>query len=313
MRPGDEQEARRLADGLRSFAANVRPLPGVALDANRTAFVEQLLESIRRIRYIAAIRQRAVSASRGDPASELFDPIKAAVLRMREGRRDEAFWFIFFSVHFGKNRRDGWRLARDIYGRLGRGAPWDWARTSANPGRFRQWLAGAQETLNGDGVMRRFGNHRKYQSLDAWKPNGTGDAFERYVRWVGPQRCHDRLIAEALTEAGRDPRMAFDLLYRSMAAVSSFGRTAKFDYLTMLGKIGLAPIEPGSVYMQGATGPWLGACLLFRGRKDADLRRPMLSDWVTELGSHLGIGMQVMEDALCNWQKSPSRFVPFRG
>jgi len=25
------------------------------------------------------------------------------------------------------------------------------------------------------------------------------------------------------------------------------------------------------------------------------------------------MGMQVLEDALCNWQKSPDLFVPFRG
>jgi hypothetical protein len=313
LRPGDEQLLGTLADRLRSFDGNVRRLPGVARDANRNAFIEQLLESIRRVRYVSVIRQREVSAFRGEPASELFDPIKAAVLRMTEGRRDEAFWFVFISVHFGKHRRDGWRLARDVYGRLGRGAPWDWATTSANPRRFRQWLADAQEALTEDGVKRRFGNHRKYQSLGAWNPNGTGDAFESYVRWVGPERSHDRLVEEALDESGRESRMAFDILYRSMAAVSSFGRTARFDYLTMLGKLELAPIEPGSVYIQGATGPWLGACLLFRGRKDADLRRPMLSDWVSELGAHLGVGMQVMEDALCNWQKNPSRFIPFRG
>ena len=31
-----------------------------------------------------------------------------------------------------------------------------------------------------------------------------------------------------------------------------------------------------------------------------------------ELGADLGVGMQVLEDALCNWQKSPDRFTPSR-
>jgi hypothetical protein len=31
------------------------------------------------------------------------------------------------------------------------------------------------------------------------------------------------------------------------------------------------------------------------------------------LDRDLGVGMAVMEDALCNWQKSPDRFVHFKG
>jgi hypothetical protein len=61
-----------------------------------------------------------------------------------------------------------------------------------------------------------------------------------------------------------------------MRAVASFGRTARFDYLTMVGKLGLAGIEPGSTYMQGATGPFTGACLLFTGRRIAGLSRRVL-------------------------------------
>jgi len=81
----------------------------------------------------------------------------------------------------------------------------------------------------------------------------------------------------------------------------------------MIGKVGLAPIEPGSAYLQGATGPLLGARLLFGGRTGAALGRSSLDGWLVELGAELGVGMQVLEDALCNWQKSPGRFRRFRG
>jgi len=123
------------------------------------------------------------------------------------------------------------------------------------------------------------------------------------------------LIDEIRQRAGGDPRKTFDDLYRSLK-VASFGRTAKFDYLTMIGKLGLAPIEPGSTYMQGATGPLTGARLLFGGRKSAALRPGELEAWLVELDAQLQLGthgMQVLEDALCNWQKSPRRFVRFCG
>jgi hypothetical protein len=44
-------------------------------------------------------------------------------------------------------------------------------------------------------------------------------------------------------------------LYSGLNAVISFGRTAKFDYLTMLKKTGLLEAEPGHAFLNGATGP----------------------------------------------------------
>jgi hypothetical protein len=84
---------------------------------------------------------------------------------------------------------------------------------------------------------------------------------------------------------------------------------ARFDYLTMVGKLELAAILPGSTYLEGSSGPLDGARLLF-GRNE---RAQVLDAWLVELGEQLGVGMQVLEDALCNWQKSPNKFRPFRG
>lgn len=313
MRPKDTELARQLRAGLDLFNARCHAIPGVDAPESRAAFIEQLVESIRRIKYISVILGRKISNACTDPSGDSFDPIKAAVIRTREGRVDEAFWFVFLFVHFGKHGSDGYRLVRDIYGRLGEGSPWDWETTSTHPERFREWLADNQRRLLRDGVPRHFGNHRKYQSLDAHKASGTGAAFQTYVEWVHPPRTHQILFREALEKGGRDPKAAFDYLYSTMSDVASFGRTARFDYLTMVGKLGLAPIEPGSTYMQGATGPLLGARLLFGGARDSALRRSELEVWLVELGARLNVGMQVLEDALCNWQKSPDNFERFRG
>lgn len=313
MRPKDRALAVRLDGALHSFAQNKHRLPGIQARANRTVFLEQLVESIRRVEYVSVISRRPVSVLRADPTSVLFDPLKAAVLRKNQGQFDEAFWLVFLFVHFGKHGRAGWRLARDVFGRMGSHIHWDWARISANPKGFRQWLAAHQDVLRGDGVPRHFGNHRKYQSLDASSPSGTGAAVESYVNWVGPPRTHQLLMQTSQAQVGGDPRRTFDHLYNSMREVVSFGRTARFDYLTMVGKLRLAPIEPGSTYMDGATGPLTGARLLFGGSKTAALSRPSLDQWLVQLGADLGVGMQVLEDALCNWQKSPAKFTRFRG
>ena len=119
------------------------------------------------------------------------------------------------------------------------------------------------------------------------------------------------VIEESQKEIGKNPHKLFDYLYCSMTEVMSFGRMAKFDYLTMIGKLGLAQIEPGSTYLEGSTGPAVGARLLFSGGNATPLSD--LDSRSVELGDALGVGMQVMEDALCNWQKNPGKFVPFRG
>jgi Alpha-glutamyl/putrescinyl thymine pyrophosphorylase clade 3 len=309
MRPRDRELAARLELQLESFHKNSRRLPGIRKKSARTAFIEHLLESIHRIQYVARIASRPLSNERANPLSELFDPLKAAILMHRRGKIEEAFWMLFLFVHFGKNPRGGWRYAREIYGRLGQGGLWEWRRVSADPRGFRRWMKQHLAELRRPGGG--FGNHRKYESLDPESPRGTGSAVESYVEWVNGSGTHELLMEHAIREAGGDPKSAFEILYRSMKQVVRFGRTAKFDYLAMVGKLKLANINPASTYLRdGATGPLAGAKLLFGGASE-DART--LENWLTELDGELGVGMQVLEDALCNWQKSPEKFKPFRG
>lgn len=313
MRPQDRELAQKLDAGLRTYEQIERRLPGIRARARRETLLEQLVESIRRVRYIAVLRTQEMSDRCMDPSDELFDPLKAAILSERQGNLDEAFWLVFLSVHFGKHSRAGWRYAREVYGRLNDGLLWDWENISNDPSGFRKWLDDHQADLKRDGVPRGFGNHRKYQSLDAYSANGTGASIASYIIWVNPPRTHQMMFNLALQEASEDPCAAFEKLYQSMDTVRTFGRMARFDYLTMVGKLGLALIRPGSAYLQGSTGPLAGAKLLFGGRITAALSPIILDIWLIELDGHLNVGMQVLEDAICNWQKSPDRFQAFRG
>lgn len=311
MRLRELELSQQLDRDLQEHSTGCCPLPGVSDPGVRSVFVEQLVESIRRVKYVAVIRHRQISPLRADANSELFDPIKAAILRQQSGQIEDAFWLVFLSVHFGRHRTAGWRLARDIYGALGGSPHWDWPHVSAHPQDFRNWLTANRATLEGaDGVVRRFGNHRKYESLDPTSSRGTGAAVQTYVKWVLTHGTHQALVQDAEIRVGGDPALMFHHLYASMTAVASFGRTARFDFLTMVGKLDLAPIQPGSTYMDGATGPLRGARLLFG---DATAKSSFLDAQVKQLAGKLNVGMQVMEDALCNWQKSPHAFKPFRG
>ena len=178
---------------------------------------------------------------------------------------------------------------------------------SNNPQSYADWIEDRHETFAG-----RFGNHRKYESL---KPGskGTGAIVRSYVDWISDFGSHAAMVAQAQGLARGNARRAFSVLYEQMRAVLRFGRTGRFDYLTMLSKVGLANIEADSTYMNEATGPKRGARLLFDGQIDSNTGARTLETRVAALEQHLGVGMQVMEDAMCNWQKSPNRYVAFRG
>ena len=306
MRPVDIALANDIENRLLSYNRNVRSLTGIRAVAKKRCFIMQIIDSIRRIKYITVIKNRSISATCADATNIAFDPIKGAVWHMHQNNFDEAFWLVFLFTHFGKSRTSSWQRIKDIYGGLGHPAIWTWERTSQNPDEFRFWLEDNIENIGGS-----FGNHRKYESLN---DNGTGRTIASYIDWVGENHSHQVKITDGIRSVGNNSRELFKFLYYNMN-VHRFGRTAKFDYLAMVGKLGLANIEPNSAYMQGATGPVSGAKLLFGGSETAPLTQGELNEYLSELENCLDLhfGMQVLEDALCNWQKNPDNYIHFRG
>lgn len=295
---------------LQDYEAANGALPGIAQRERRAVLVEQLVESARRTQYFEVLKKRPGSPAVADPNSAAFSPLRASIMQQRAGNRDEAFWLVFLFVHFGKHRRSAWRLIADVYGRLGDGTRWSWDAVVADVVGFRQWLDARVGEIKSREPRRGFGNHRKYESLGAWNDNGTGAVVASYVDWVGPAG-HDALIAQ-VSAGATTPTARFDALYNSVQYVRRFGRTGAFDYCATLGKLGLAAVEPSAACLTGATGPLYGARLLVcePGRLIAP---SALEEMLALLQEHLGVGFDVLEDALCNWQKSPNEFKPFRG
>jgi hypothetical protein len=299
-----------LLDGLRHFEETKGALPGIAQPECRTVLVEQLVASVRRTQYFEHLLNRPGGPSVADPGSEAFNPLRAAILQERAGNRDEAFWLVFLFVHFGKHRRSGWSLIADIYGQLGSGTFWSWDAVSANVSAFRDWLDENVDAIKNLHPRRGFGNHRKYESLGAWNDNGTGSVVASYVGWVGAAG-HDARIAQVITGATTSAEQ-FEAIYESVRGVRRFGRTGAFDYCSTLARLGFVAIEPGAACLAGATGPLRGARLLLCRPGQAE-SPAALEAMLTPLRSELDVGFDVLEDALCNWQKSPAEFKPFRG
>lgn len=307
MRPEDLRLTIELRDKLISFQ-QIHRMPGITSPESLDCLIKQMIDSVRRIRYVSVIKNKTHDISVCNPYSIAFDPIKAAAWHHQKGNIDEAAWLIFLSTHFGKNGRTGWRLVGNVYGSLGQKPIWTWPTIKTNVANFRNWLHQNERAVK---LNANFGNHRKYESINALQNNGTGEAISTYVNLIHNGGGHIKLFSDALADCNNDKRATFAKLYNTLSSVNRFGRTARFDYLTMVGKLKLIDIEPNSTYMHGATGPYLGASLLFGSHQSKNT----FNQWLDELDAHLNLyfGMQVLEDSLCNWQKSPNKYLYFKG
>jgi hypothetical protein len=294
----------QLDQGLQDFSNNRQRLVGVINASQRNTLAMQMVASLRRLDYTRLIKSRDISADRADPDSNLFEPERAAALLARNGQIDEAIWLIFLATHFGQHGRHGWRMLRDVYSGFGSGR-WTWNRVSRNPQLFRIWLQQNWRQIGGV-----FGNHRKYETLNPASNNGTASVIESFVGCFTPSPSG--WFAAIVRSSGNNPHTVFDLAYNNLT-IARFGRLAKFDFLALLGRLDLAPVAPGSAYLSGATGPLRGARLLVDGNANSRSKAKDLDAVLQQLDGFLGVGMQVMEDSVCNWQKSPSSFVHFRG
>ena len=306
MWPKRKATADRLQDAILTYSEQMRDLPGVNSDAARSTLAMQMVASLRRLEFTRLLISRPIDPQRTDPNSELFDPERAAIYHARMGNTDEAFWLVFLMTHFGKHQRYRWKRLTDIYSGLGE-FTWTWTQVSANLSAFREWLRQNHSRVGG-----AFGNHRKYETLRHESANSTASVVESYLNWVTSYESHAKLVACLVRQAGNNPHQIFDHFYRSMQ-VNRFGRLAKFDFLALIGRLDLAPITPGTAYLRGATGPLSGARLLFCGHVAASTDESLLESWLIEFDRYLCVGMQVLEDSLCNWQKSPRKFINFKG
>lgn len=303
--------AAALYEGLAAYETDFGSLPGIADNAARDTLVLQMVSSLRRIEYVRGFRNRpSMSPERVDPRSALFDPLKGAFHLEQKGQRDEAVWLAFVGTHFGKHAVDAWKLAANVMGSFGTGTIWTAEAYSADPAAFEDMLYARQADLRSPEISGRFSNHRQYQSKAA---DVIAKVFASFHAWQFEMGGIDARVRAIHDSVGQEPEAVFGSLYKSMNPVYGFGRLGKFDFLTMIGKLDLAPINADSVHFSGATGPLAGGRLLVKGSTKDKATAKAIEAKVDKLDDYLHVGKQVLEDSLCNWQKSPTVYEYFSG
>lgn len=308
MRIKNQTKTNQLSLQLDTFSATKVPLVGMSSANRKSTLIAQIVDSIRRTEYLLQVSIRSSSASLSTPYSGSFQPLAGASAMYKAGQVDDAYWLVYLATHFGKHKQDGWNLTEDIYGRLGQGGVWDWSSASQNPQAIANWLQANYPHVTSAGRSRRFGNHRKYETLKPG-PKGTGHALATYINWVKSYGSHSGLIQSAQAAVGQNPQEVFAYLYRDLDRVAKLGRLGKFDLLCNLSNLQIAPIFPDKGYIAQATGPKAGARLLFGNGHTTS----QLESACTDLAGFLNLSAQVIEDSLCNWQKSPEIYRYFSG
>jgi len=288
-----------LGDGLAQYESEVSPLPGIAADERRLEFVAHLVDSGHISDSLRAVAASHTAGGCSDPSSEDFNPLCAAVSHHRRGDIEEACWLVFLATAFDMSPVYGWDIVAAVYRRGNDPGLWDWDAASTDVILLREWLQRNRWRF----ASPVFGNHRKFESLK--DHIGVGRTIESYVAWVHRAGSHQARLDEAQRAA--DP---FGALFGSMKGIWRFGRLARFDYLCCLEALRITDFAPLKAYLQGATGPLDGVQLLY-GTPDGTLAGDprALDERLIELESHLNVGFDVLEDALCGWQKHPSGLV----
>lgn len=305
--PLQHGRVQQISETLAKHSEDVRVMTGIADPRAREALAMQIMASLRRDQYFQVIQHRGdIAAARADPNSPRFEAELGVVHFLQNGMHDEAAWLIFLMVAVAKPGNSGWARLRDVYGKLGQGR-WSWQEVAAAPRAFEDWLAQCWNAIGG-----KFGNHRKYVSLRPDAPHPFGRQVTEYVTWVNAGGGHQALFSRLVLEGGNDPHSIFDSFYNAVP-IKGFGRLGNFDWVAMLARYHFMPAEAGSAYLKDATGPKAGIKLLFENDSKSKTSYAVLQAWLDDLDADLGVGMEVLEDSICNWQKTPLTFTHFKG
>ena len=264
-------------------------LPGLKTEESCRVFISKIMESQKSLRARLMLKP-SVSI---DPSKADFHPLKAILKIFEEKRFDEAVWLIFLTTHFGE---DATESIRHFYGKFGKGC-WNWQSVCENPDAVREWMLVNEEQVK----SLKFGNHRKYRTNDPTKTNGTAEVIRSFVEWVNQKGQGSPYQALLNISQANTPENKFDKAYQEIS-LKQFGRTGKFDFLCLLGNLKILPVYPPHCYLVGSTGPKNGALKMLTGKSNGPVTNE-IEEKIEQLQKHLGIPAEVMEDALCNWQK----------
>ncbi len=268
------------------------------IDANKlNILARQTNDSIRRIEIYESYKRRALQA-----VNEKQDFIHTSIPYVLAQRSDlsqiNKVWVLYIATYFGKSSKSKWELFNR--------ATFDNKRSIMLFENIQQDLSKYLNYLSSfnffDGCT--YSNHRKFTTKRLTGEKGVFGSMEYFVKNVDQYSVENK--------------MDFHSMYKLAEKIPNFGRLAAFDFSSSLVKCGLNIEEPQSMYAEHSTGPLDAIDLLLRltnHKSSSNAKFKLCSDLMRWFQENTNIFMtgQVLEDALCNWNKNTAAYIKYIG
>lgn len=254
-------------------------------------------DSIRRIQIFDTYRLRAEKAVK---ANERFiHTSNPFVLGQRPDLSlQNRVWIVYLATYFGKSNKSNWELFKRASFRKDQSLI-QLKEIEANRGNYFKYLM-SFDFFEGCS----FSNHRKYTAKKLSGDKGLFRSME--------------FLLNNIQNFTPNKEMEFHEMNKLSQEIPNFGRLAGFDFTSALVKCRILINEPMSMYANHSTGPLQGLALLLKLTKSNTTKKSQiqlsfdLMDWFSANSEIFMVG-QVLEDAVCNWQKDTTTYTRYTG
>ncbi|MRT17562.1 hypothetical protein F3C99_11410 [Vitellibacter sp. q18] len=276
----------------------IKEILGKQID-NKMIYVlaNQTSDSIRRIQIYDAYRLRAQEAVQGKKS--FFHTSNPFVLAQRSDLNyQNRVWIIYLATYFGKSNKSKWELFNRATFRKNQSIIL-FDEIQADLNNYFKFLVSFDFFQDCD-----YSNHRKFTPKNLLNSNGLFRSIEYFVKNVEFYSSENE--------------MEFDEMYLRSQKIPNFGRLAGFDFTSSLVKCRFNIKEPKSMYADNSTGPLQALELLLKltNNNSSKVSQKQLSadlmEWFLK-NSRIYMTGQVLEDAICNWQKNTVKYIRYSG
>ncbi len=207
-------------------------------------------------------------------------------------------WIIYLATYFGKSNKSHWELFNRASFRQDQSLI-KFDEIQADLDNYFNYLLSFEFF---DSCS--YSNHRKYTAKRLTGDKGLFRSMEYFVNNIYNYSTGNK--------------MEFHEMYVLSQKIPNFGRLGGFDFTSALVKCRLNVKEPKSMYANHSTGPLQGLELLLKltnnnASKSSQIQLSFdLMDWFFKNSKIFMVG-QVLEDAICNWQKNTKRYIRYIG
>lgn len=273
-------------------------LLGQEIDSSKIhVLAKQTYDSIRRIMIYETYKTKAYQAVKDKKS--FFDTSTPFVLGQRTDLSlQNRIWIIYLATYFGKSNKSQWTL----FNRATFYSNYDivefgWIKSDINE--YFDYLLTFDFFEN-----CTFSNHRKFTAKSLEGEKGLFKSARYFMENIETYTPYNM--------------MNFHDFFKASQKIPNFGRLAGFDFTSSLVKCGFNIYEPQSMYAEHSTGPLQAlADLLKLTKNDSSvgaakkLAKEMM-EWFKSNSEIFMLG-QVLEDAICNWQKDKDKYIRYTG